>query len=117
MRLHFQAEARHANRVLYTLLPVDNIASWYHMDHLAMRGNGDSSRNLDCPADVVLYNIPVTRRDSHKSFAILRGNMAAGNPHIRCGYLLSCKAFCTIQSRCNGSDGLFYVHHHPPSQT
>src|SRR5436309_4920480 len=89
MRLHLKAEARHANGVLYSLLSVNDVAAWYHMDHLAIRRNGDSSCNLYCAANVVLHNIPVTRRDCDKSFAIFTGNMAAGNPHICCGYLLS----------------------------
>ena len=89
MRLHLKAEARHANGVLDALLPINDIAAWYHMDHLAVGGDRDSSCDFDSPANVVLHNISITGRDGDKSFAILRGNMAAGNPHIRCGYFLS----------------------------
>src|SRR5260221_12240723 len=106
MCLHFKAEARHADRVLNPLLPINDIATRYHMDYLAIGRDGNRSGNFDSPTNIVLHNITIARRDSHKAFAILRSNMAASDPYIRCRYLLALKSFLTVERRCNGCDCL-----------
>src|SRR5713101_1224425 len=88
MGLHFKAEAGHTNGVFDALLPVDDIATWNHMDDLAVGRNGNSPCNLNSAANIVLHNISMTRRDSDKAFAILGNNMTACNAHIRCGDFL-----------------------------
>src|SRR5215471_1292479 len=117
MRLHLQAKTGHANRVLNSFLPIYHIATRNDMNHLAICRNGNRTRNLNRPADVVLHNVPVARRNRHEALAILRANMVARNSYIGCGDLLPRKTFCAVQRRRNRSDGLLDIHYHPPAQT
>src|SRR5579875_1626225 len=113
MRLHLQAEARHAYRVFNALLSIDHVAARNHVDYLAVGRNSNCPRYLNRPADIVLDDIAMNGRDGDKALAIVGLNMAASDANVgRCN-CFSRKAFSTIQRRCNGSDSFFDVHHHP----
>src|SRR5581483_289816 len=82
MRLHLKAETGHANRILDPLLTINNIAPRDDMNHFAVRRNGNRERNFDGATDIILHNIAMAWRDSDKAPAILRLDMAPGDPYI-----------------------------------
>src|SRR5579884_1565636 len=89
MRLYFEAEARHANRILDVFLPINNIPARDDMDNFAVGGYRDGLGYLKCSADVILLYIPMAGRNGNEAFAILGINMAACYSHISRDYFFS----------------------------
>src|SRR5262249_21361920 len=82
MRLHLKTKTGHTNWILDTFLPINNIATRNHMDHLAVGGDSDSTCDFNSPANIILYDIAMAGRDGDKTPAIVRDDMTTCYAYI-----------------------------------
>ena len=89
MCLYLQPKTGHAYGILDAFLTINDITTRDNVNNLAIRGNRNSTSNLNSAANVILNNISMAWRDSYKSFTIFRIDVATSNPDIRGSYVLS----------------------------
>ena len=78
-RLDLQPHRAHAQRILDTLLAVDDEAAWQDVEHLAVRRDGDRARDLCRAIDVLPGHLTACAADGHRATRVLRLDVCAAN--------------------------------------
>ena len=80
MNLRLKPNPRHAHRILYAVLIIHDVLLGQHMNHLPVHGDGNGTRRIDHPVNIVLCHL--RSFDSDDSPAVEAGNVSAGDAGV-----------------------------------
>ena len=83
VRIDFEPVARHADGVAHAFLTVDRELLGQHVHDAALRRNAHRASRVDGSMHVLVANLAMPRLDRHDATAVLRGDVAAGDPDHR----------------------------------
>ncbi len=114
MRLHFELEAGHADRVRDPLLVVHRVAARQLMDHLAVVAwHTARARRLDGPHDVVVLHLAAARSERDRAPAVGSSEVAPGETHDGGAHLLTAESLDAFEGARNRAGDLLDVDDHP----